>query len=68
MNQKHPQTETLATYRPLYIRRVPEEVWNRVHINAIRSRLRLSTYLVRLMEQSEPIRSKSIDALDSTEM
>lgn len=41
--------------RPLYVRRVPESVWNLVHINAIKSRMRLQTYLVRIMEQSEPL-------------
>ena len=55
----NPPATTLTTpeeeiSRPLYIRRVPESTWNRVHENAIRSRMRLSAYLVKLMEQSQP--------------
>ena len=41
--------------RPLYVRRVPESIWNLVHINAIKSRMRLQTYLVQIMERSEPL-------------
>lgn len=40
--------------RPIYVRRVPESVWLRVHENALRSRLRLQDYLVRIMADSEP--------------
>jgi hypothetical protein len=40
--------------RPLYVRRVPEAIWNRVHDNANRSRMRLQSYLVKIMEQSQP--------------
>lgn len=40
--------------RPLYLKRVPESVWIKVHQNALNSRLRLSTYLVKLMAESEP--------------
>ena len=40
--------------RPLYIRHVPEPTWNRVHENALKSRMRLSAYLVKLMEESQP--------------
>jgi hypothetical protein len=40
--------------RPLYVRHVPESTWNRVHENALESRMRLSAYLVKLMEQSQP--------------
>src|SRR5262245_55871667 len=60
MSQTAPQSESVATSpteeidRPLYVRRVPEAVWNRVHENALRSRMRLSAYLVKLMEQSHP--------------
>ena len=36
--------------RPLYVKKVPETVWNRVHENAIKSRMRLSTYLIKVME------------------
>ena len=41
--------------RPHYVGRVPESIWNLVHINAIKSRMRLQTYLVRVMEQSEQL-------------
>ena len=40
--------------RPIYVRHVPEPVWNLIHENAIKSRLRLSAYLVKLMEQARP--------------
>ena len=46
--------------RPLYIRRVPESVWDLVHINAIKSRMRLQTYLVRIMQESEPLRTEDV--------
>ena len=42
-------------YRPLYLRRVPEKVWILVHDNAIRSRMRLQDYLVKILEACEPI-------------
>ena len=48
------EQQTEAIFRPLYLRRVPETVWNRVHENAIRSRLRLQAYLIKLMEQCHP--------------
>jgi len=41
--------------RPLHVRQVPESVWDLVHINAIKSRMRLQTYLVQIMERSEPL-------------
>ena len=41
--------------RPLYIRKVPESVWKLVHINAIESRMRLQTYVVTILQGSEPI-------------
>ena len=40
--------------RPIYVRHVPEPVWNLIHENAIKSRLRLSAYLVKLMEAAQP--------------
>lgn len=43
--------------RPLYLRRVPESVWLRVHINALQSRMRLQDYLTRLMANSNPFPS-----------
>lgn len=48
-----PNTATETT-RPIYVRKVPEPVWDRVHHNAIASRMRFSDYLVRLMAKSEP--------------
>jgi hypothetical protein len=42
------------TMRPIYVRKVPQSVWDRVHHNAIASRMRLSEYLVRLMDESGP--------------
>jgi hypothetical protein len=40
--------------RPIFVRRVPEPIWIRVHENALKSRLRLQAYLVRLMADCEP--------------
>ena len=48
------QTQPQPITRPIYVRHVPEAVWNQIHENAIKSRLRLSAYLVRLMEHSQP--------------
>lgn len=36
--------------RPLYVRRIPEPLWLRLHENALRSRVRLQTYVVKLLE------------------
>jgi hypothetical protein len=55
------QSSTGATTeptRPLYVRRVPESVWELVHINAIKSRMPLQDDLVRIMEGAEPIESE----------
>ena len=41
-------------YRPLYLRRVPEPVWILVHTNALRSRMRLQDYLVKILEECRP--------------
>jgi hypothetical protein len=40
--------------RSLYIRRVPEGVWIKVHENALHSRMRLKDYLLWLMSNSTP--------------
>jgi hypothetical protein len=56
--QPSPEATTEPT-RPLYVRRVPESVWELVHINAIKSRMPLQDYLVRIMEGAEPIESES---------
>jgi hypothetical protein len=50
--QPFPATED--HYRPLYLRRVPEPVWILIHDNAIRSRMRLQDYLVKILEQCRP--------------
>ena len=42
-------------HRPLYLRRVPENVWILVHDNAIRSRMRLQDYIVAILEGCEPL-------------
>lgn len=56
MSQNAVQQPTAKpSYRPLYVRRLPVGVWDRVHINAIRSGLRLSAYLVKLLEECEPL-------------
>lgn len=41
--------------RPMYLRKIPESVWKRVHINAIESGLHLQTYVAKVLEQSEPL-------------
>lgn len=40
--------------RPLYVKCVPEKVWILVHDNAIRSRMRLQNYLIKIMAESQP--------------
>ena len=56
-----PTRETTPTqaeehFRPLYLRRVPEQVWIQVHDNAIRSRMRLQDYIVEILKGCEPLR------------
>jgi len=41
--------------RPLYIRHVPESIWLKLHDNANRSRLRLGAYVVKLLQDCEPV-------------
>lgn len=41
--------------RPLYLRRIPESIWVRVHVNAITSGLRLQEYLTLVMAECQPI-------------
>lgn len=55
-----PITDTLPTpieehFRPLYLRRVPEQVWILVHDNAIRSRMRLQDYIVEILKNCEAL-------------
>ncbi len=40
--------------RPLYVRKVPESVWLRVHDNAHRSRMRIQDYVVQLLRNCQP--------------
>jgi len=47
--------EGVPDCRPLYIRRVPEEVWILVHDNANRSRMRLQDYVVEILKGCRPI-------------
>jgi len=54
----NPSTALPATprfTRPLYLKKVPTDVWERVHVNAIRSGMRLSDYLVSVLALTEPI-------------
>jgi hypothetical protein len=41
--------------RPLYLRHVPTPIWEQVHINAIRSGLGLTAYLVSVLANTEPL-------------
>ena len=58
--QETPPTARPDFYRPIYIRRVPEEVWILVHDNAIRSRMRLQDYLVSILSTCEPLSPPSL--------
>lgn len=40
--------------RDLFIRGVPAEVWDRVHVHAIHSRLRLKDYLIKVLDTAQP--------------
>jgi hypothetical protein len=50
-----PSTTPPRATRPLYLKRVPTPVWERVHVNAIRSGMRLTDYLVTILASAEPI-------------
>ncbi len=43
------------TTRPLYLGKLPTPIWERLHINAIRSGLPLQDYLAILLEHAEPL-------------
>ncbi|MCE9561216.1 MAG: hypothetical protein K8U57_04100 [Planctomycetes bacterium] len=47
-----PNSQVERVYRALYLRRVPEDLWQRVHIRAIEHRLSLQDYLVALLTQA----------------
>ena len=40
--------------RDLFIRGVPSETWDRIHVHAIHSRLRLKDYLIKVLEMAQP--------------
>lgn len=48
-------TPTPEYFRPLYIRRVPEQVWILVHDNANRSRMRLQDYVVEVLKNCQQL-------------
>lgn len=52
---QQPPTPVSEITRPLYVRRMPLAVWNRIHINAIKSQMRLQQYLVRILATSKPV-------------
>ena len=52
--EPQPLPVTENPYHALYVRRVPEPVWILIHDNAMRSRMRLQDYLVKVLEQSRP--------------
>ncbi len=49
------QNPTEEHFRPLFLRRVPEQVWILVHDNANRSRMRLQDYIVEILKNCEPL-------------
>lgn len=49
VNLCHTQPASVPYTRPMYIKRVPEEIWLLTHANANRSRLSLQEYVVRLL-------------------
>lgn len=50
-----PEQQTPRVTRPLYLKKVPAAVWERVHVNAIRSGMRLTDYLVSVLASAEPV-------------
>ena len=53
--EKPQPTPNEELFRPLFVRRVPEQVWILVHDNALRSRMRLQDYIVAVLKGCEPI-------------
>ena len=41
--------------RDLFVRGVPKDIWDRLHINAIRSGLRLKNYLIQVLDSAQPL-------------
>ena len=54
-------TSPVRSTRDLFVRGVPEEVWDRIHINAIKSRLRLKNYLIRVLDSAQPFSAQEAD-------
>ncbi len=52
-------TCTKTPTRDLFIRGIPEDVWDHVHHNALRSRLRLKPFLIEVLRQSQPFPRQS---------
>jgi hypothetical protein len=52
--------------RPLYLKKVPTPIWERVHVNAIKSGMRLGDYLVSILAASEPINGADPPPPEST--
>lgn len=50
--------------RPLYLKRVPTEIWNRMHSNAEEIQVPLQDYLISILSTVEPIR-RDIPPTDS---
>jgi hypothetical protein len=49
------QATPAARVRNVNIRKVPESVWTRARVNAAKSRLAFSHYIIKLLASSEPI-------------
>lgn len=49
--------------RALYVKNVPAEIWEQIHVNAIRSGMRLQDYVVSIFANAGPVpRSVSLPA------
>lgn len=53
--ERQSPTTTKPPTRDLFIRGVPEDVWDHVHHAAIRSRLPLKHFLIETMRRSQPL-------------
>jgi hypothetical protein len=49
-----PTPPTIPATRDLFVRGIPRELWERLHINAIQSGLRLKNYVIRTLEHAQP--------------
>ena len=65
MNQATNSPETAPpggrTTRDILVRGVPQDTWDRLHINAIHSGLRLKHYLIRVLDLAEPFSTDKAD-------